>query len=916
MQYQEYAGLSRSKKYLLAHLEAKQKLKLFTLFSGSTYVRSVPYFVVGLRVNGALLTQGSSTTLSPGQWYFSPSEGKLYLHTPNSLDPKKHSIYVTYRFFYSNYSCDLPSDLATGETVHYDARILTVGDLKLELDYENTGIALEANSSIGLAGNDGYFDDIYDTLIWENNLARFYSWHEYLPATEAKLIYKGIISDKSFSTSEVRFQLKDELSQLRQSLEVGRFSLTDGSIEESLVDKPKRLIFGRVNKIRTTGIDKTLNGYPITGTVNGDANRNLMSGTVSGIQGSFTLTGSGTKFTVDLVVGSKILIINGANEYNFNVKSIESDTSLTLVGEITATFNSALIRNLAIENNVLTGTGTLFLSELSPGDKIFIGEEDFSVESIESDTSLTISDEITSSFTGLSVTVEPEIPYRRKNRRWHIAGHKLREYSTSITTVVNGVNIVVSDIGDIEEGDLLRISGRSYLVVRVSGNSIRLNQGLENLATGITVTKIPVMAAYSEGQKLVVDRDFSIVNTATDSYIELSPLAEFNNATIKSNSFQLQFRAGSREVTTSATDIDLSSIFKPRDWIKAKSISMPKWYEILSAETNKLTLRTPAEFDFLGTTIYKSPEYLNDSSLITVDCLGLESNNSWIRYPSEVAKWILGYAGFTDLNESSFTQAAVDCPFTMALYYPASIGSELPIIRDMLTDVNRSCFGSLFLNNSFQFTFNILNADRPEEGTETLRDDDILGFSTLSKNAIVNSVLLEYSPYVDLESKNEAFKTILLDSDFVNQAVGKKEKLVQKAYLYYERDAEIMAERWLFFRSLTQTVVSVKTKLNLSLKTLNDRIFLDLSRLFKRFGGTDRRKIGIINYISKDAEGAEIQFNDLGNIFNRVAAIAPNTALDYSLGNEELVKYGYILDNDTETPDASREDGLGTSLIG
>jgi hypothetical protein len=116
---------------------------------------------------------------------------------------------------------------------------------------------------------------------------------------------------------------------------------------------------------------------------------------------------------------------------------------------------------------------------------------------------------------------------------------------------------------------------------------------------------------------------------------------------------------------------------------------------------------------------------------------------------------------------------------------------------------------------------------------------------------------------------------------------------------------------------MSNTIMTVKGKLNLFLMNVNDKIFIGFDRLFKRLGGLDRLKIGIVTGVKKSQTEAEITISDLGNIFNRVPSIAPNDALDYSSASvEDKARWGYILDNNTETPDPSSEIGLGSGIIG
>jgi hypothetical protein len=105
--------------------------------------------------------------------------------------------------------------------------------------------------------------------------------------------------------------------------------------------------------------------------------------------------------------------------------------------------------------------------------------------------------------------------------------------------------------------------------------------------------------------------------------------------------------------------------------------------------------------------------------------------------------------------------------------------------------------------------------------------------------------------------------------------------------------------------------------MNLSSTVVNDKIYLSLDRLFKRYGGSDRRRLGVVSGIKKGEFGCDISITDLGNIYNRVMAIAPNSTLAYSASSDDdKMKWGYILDSETKTPNVSSEIGLGSYLIG
>lgn len=124
----------------------------------------------------------------------------------------------------------------------------------------------------------------------------------------------------------------------------------------------------------------------------------------------------------------------------------------TLTGTITG----------AIDTNIITGTATDFLDEVNPGDSIKItldlDEFNFTIESVDSDTQLTLGSTLDVSFALETATNLPIIPYRRQNRIFNLAHHKLREPSTAITEIIQANRVVVASVADLFADDPVTIN--------------------------------------------------------------------------------------------------------------------------------------------------------------------------------------------------------------------------------------------------------------------------------------------------------------------------------------------------------------------------------------------------------------------------------------------------------------------------
>lgn len=181
----------------------------------------------------------------------------------------------------------------------------------------------------------------------------------------------------------------------------------------------------------------------------------------------------------------------------------------------------------------------------------------------------------------------------------------------------------------------------------------------------------------------------------------------------------------------------------------------------------------------------------------------------------------------------------------------------------------------------------------------------------------MSDVKINYSPFIDTTSGQQAYQTELYDSSFVDKHVGILNTQEKTCYIYEQSAAMAIAQRSAFFKSLSISRLEIKGKALFFNYSVNDRLYLELDRLYKRYGSSARRKIGIVSSVKKGQYDSEIVLNDLGGIFNRCPTIAPNTTGPFSAAtDDEKIKYGFILDNDTLTPDITSEDELGNCLIG
>ena len=847
MTYEEFSELPSSSKLVLCHVEPVQRVAVFSLDTGSTYKRDVNHFVVNVSEDGSPLTEASSSTLTSGQWFYDSLTGQIYVRSTDDSDPRTKKIVLTYRLFFASKPVDLPYDLVSGETVHYEGRLKANSPIKKELDDEQVGIVLESATNLSFDNNDGFFEDIYDVLIFENKNVKMYSWSELINLSEKRKLFDGQIQNKSYSNVLVKFSCKDFSYKLREPVSHETFKLSDGNIPERYLYTPKRRLFGQFKQLQCVPIDSTLDGFDLTGSMSGSA----LSATI-------------------------------------------------------------------------TGSGTLFLSELSPEDELILitvtETKKFSVLTIASNTSLTLSEDLEENVSSSDFIVNPIRPYRLKNRRWHIAGHKLREPSTTVSASTQANRFTVNDASDLFANDLIDIDGEDAFIKRLSGNDITLTANLQSGIPSVSdsVTKNPVSKAYINGSEIFITRDWLLTNSSTNAILEIEDLAEFNVATSLNIANNLSFTNGSRTVTTTA--VDLRAEVKTRDWIRSQDASHTTWYEVLEVKEASLTLRT----NYGGANITsnankKNVKLIDDAAVITVNCIGQERSSAWVKTASDAVKDLLvNDALITDIDAATFTEADADAPFIMSYAIPERIGGTVKTIKDAISDINESVFGSLVINNDFDLQYTILTPEKPTD-LVALEDDDLTStnITVNSKSNIVRKVNAKYSRYTDKFNGESAFELYEFENDFTDDLIGAKAELNIDVNLFNLDDVTTIAQRYGLYNSLSKSSITIKGKLNLALKVLNDKVYMQFDRLYRRFGNSDKRKIGIINKVINNGTDVTLEINDLGNNFNRVANISDDAASDFtSATNDEKIIYNYVTDDDTLTPDASSDLEIYSNSIG
>ena len=382
-------------------------------------------------------------------------------------------------------------------------------------------------------------------------------------------------------------------------------------------------------------------------------------------------------------------------------------------------------------------------------------------------------------------------------------------------------------------------------------------------------------------------------------------------------STQLTFTNGSNSLTVVSGN-PLPEL-KTRDWIRSGDITHTTWYEVLNITETLVTIRASyggATGNFTGER--KNTDIIDDDAIVTIDCVGMDRSDKWVKTASDVVLDLIeNDVSLTNINTSAFATAAIDSSAVVSLAIPTRIGGATIDVKKAITNINKSAFGSLVLDSDFNMKYTVLSPDRDSTISE-IKDDDLLGDARIkTKNETVSQVNGKYSYFVDKFDGGDANELYQYTSEFATDMIGSSRELDVDLYLFNYLDAETVTQRYAMYNSLSQSNITIKGKLNLQSYELNDKVYINLDRIYKRFSSSDSRKIGIVNKVTSDGRNTTLEINDLGNTFNRVGVISSNTAVDFSSATEDdKINNSYIVDDDILSPDITSDTEIYNNLIG
>jgi hypothetical protein len=241
----------------LVILSPRRRATGFTLFSGSVYSTAFDYgYVTSVQVDGVALANGSSTSLSAGQFYF--ASNVLYIRKADSTVPTANYVVATYELYYGTKDEHWHRDPlnTSSDPLYYEAKVEKSPDLKSDISQSLFGFQPVQRSTISIINTDHALQrDVYDSSFSKASIKTYHVLRE-APGTDIdvaniKLVYDGMMQDVSWDQNKIRIETvsgEDELSSEYRNTHASFYSSTlFPNIDPQAIGRPVRYVYGVVD---------------------------------------------------------------------------------------------------------------------------------------------------------------------------------------------------------------------------------------------------------------------------------------------------------------------------------------------------------------------------------------------------------------------------------------------------------------------------------------------------------------------------------------------------------------------------------------------------------------------------------------------------------------------------------------------
>lgn len=254
----------------LVVMKPARKVSGFTVDAGSVYKLDFDYGeVIEVTQNGVALAQGSSATLSAGQFYYDVDLARLYVRMTDSSNPSTKFVVATYEI-YAGTSAEhfyrVPDDNSTRQ-VFFDSLVSKAPELKQTQSDGLSGYVPVQSSQITLINAEHWAEKhIYDSSFNQRSI-QVYHWLDTLEVDNVKLVMDGVMADISYDSTSVQIAIKDSVDRLDQEFRnpgTSFWATSDfANLDRNYLGRPIRYVYGRVDGLIPVNLDY-VNNAPTT----------------------------------------------------------------------------------------------------------------------------------------------------------------------------------------------------------------------------------------------------------------------------------------------------------------------------------------------------------------------------------------------------------------------------------------------------------------------------------------------------------------------------------------------------------------------------------------------------------------------------------------------------------------------------
>jgi hypothetical protein len=566
--------------------------------------------------------------------------------------------------------------------------------------------------------------------------------------------------------------------------------------------------------------------------------------------------------------------------------------------------------SLTASSTTLTGTSTLFLSEVYVNDTITLNAVKYTVKAVTSNTAITLDKAANISYGPVTANINSKLNKSFTNRTWKVCNHPICKITKTILDGSSSNTLKLNNVLDLKVGDYLYASTPVNQLTQISSivnnNTITLINSLSTTpSAGVEIYK-PLQNLRMGNKYLYYKQHYSVdyanaVITIFDdiesqvSDLKFPPAAQEN----------VDFTNGSRLVNINGVvESTFSSYLKPGYFITKRNSGT--LYRILNVVSDtQIELTTP----YAETTSLNTPFSYNDfifdpsNDILTCSVMGKTHDNtssgSILDTPKQIVKDLLIDAGLsTSLNLSSF--ASEDYEYKIAMSIPDKFDDDGDInYRDVINNINSSSFGILFADENLELSYSYLSPSLSNY-KGLLTESDMLTFKVDNTNKNMNryyTTKYDRKEY-DYTVSKETFDFKLTQNDDSIYLVGTGKSKTNTVVLTESVDAERLNDRFSHLLNGNACVVEFKTKINTIDYSVNDVIQIDHPLLFSRFKNElDSNRYFLIQRISKNFSTVTISAVDLSNFMIKNAKINGLTTSYQNTSQADLLSSGFISDS-------------------